>query len=424
MDNNNQLIKERKPHCEKLSENYTNLLILNRDCWLLVCDLLSCQDILNMSKVSQSIRNLMQYIVLPSKFKKWEISFSRDTISLDDFNFLLSSIYTTVQALRILFLPDRHFELLKSYRFPNVTEFRITLSRPMVETDISNLSNVFPNLRCFSPHGICSKALELFTNLENLTLTGCRNLSKNDFGRILLALNLKSLTLDVFKKVTPLCREELLKFCKIEVLTLNRIELGWITLYDEHNAVTFDNLKVLIITGGLNETTEVDKLFENIHSIVPRAISSIEIANVSADFLYTYLNPRKYYFLNLVKVLKFINIAILDDVFGAPSKYKGLRQLYFFYCHTAMNLDVLSIISNSQELDVISFEQCDMSHIVISKAYINQCLCTRKKPIILNWYSSEKTPDVHCCNKYEHLIKLTNKSHLSSNYDSMTIIFK
>lgn len=393
----NKIDKERMykitSKCEELCENVINPLIMNNDCWLLICELLSCQDVLNLSKVSQSYKNLVQYLVLPSKFTTWEMSFSYHNISLDDFKFILSCIYKTVRELHILFLPERHFGLLTSYQFLNVTKMRITLSRPMDETDISKLSNVFPNLREFSPHGICSsKAIELFTNLEHLTLTCCRNFTKSDLGRILLTLNLKSLKLDIFKKVSHLSREEFLKFSKIEVLTLNRIELGLISginLYYDHNSVIFSGLKVLIITGNLIEATEVDKLFENIQLIVRRDVSSIEIANVSEDFLNTYLNPEKYDFLNQVNVLKFINITILNNVIGMPSKYKDLRELYFFYCHAPMNLDILSIISNSQKLDVISFEECDIPPIVISKAFINS-LGIRKNAIVLNWCSKEK----------------------------------
>ncbi|XP_050337701.1 uncharacterized protein LOC126763963 [Bactrocera neohumeralis] len=428
----NKIVKERMykitSQFEELCENIKNPLILNNDCWLLICDLLTCHDILNLSKVSQSYKNLVQYLVLPSKLTKWEISFSYDIIGLDDFKFIIDSIYTTVRELRILFLPERHFELLSSYQFPNVTEIRITLSRPMDEADISTLSYVFPNLQEFSPHGICSsKAIELFSNVEHLTLTCCRNLTKSDLGRILLTLNLKSLKLDIFKKVSPLSREEFLKFSKIEVLTLNRIELGLISgvnLSDVHNPIIFRDLKVLIITGKLIESTEVDKLFENIQFIVCRNVSSIEIANVSDDFLSTYFNTEKYDFLNRVSVLKFINTTILNNVIGMPSKYKDLRELYFFYCHAAINLDILTIISNSQKLDVISFEECDIPHIVIGKAFIRDQLGIRRNELVLNWCSKEKNPDVHCYNEYRNLIKLTNVSHISSNFDSMTIQFK
>lgn len=201
----NKIAKEKKckitSQCDELCENVINPLVLNSDCWLLICELLSFHDLLNLSKVSQSYKNVVQLPVLPSKFREWEIYFSYDKINQDDFNFILSSIYTTVRKLRMLFQPVRYFEFLKSYRFPNVTKMHITLSRPMDEADISTFSTVFSNLREFSPHGICSsKALELFSNVENLTLTHCRNLIKNDLGRLLLTLNLRPLTLDILKK--------------------------------------------------------------------------------------------------------------------------------------------------------------------------------------------------------------------------------
>lgn len=58
-----------------------------------------------------------------------------------------------------------------------------------------------------------------------------------------------------------------------------------------------------------------------------------------------------------------------------------------------MNLDVSTIISNSQKLDVISFEECDMPHFVIDKAFIKEYLSIRKNATTLNWYSKEKVTE-------------------------------
>ncbi|XP_004529358.2 uncharacterized protein LOC101451699 [Ceratitis capitata] len=321
-------------------------------------------------------------------------------------------------------MPEEYFERLKSYCFPNVSEMRITLERPMSDVDIVSLSNVFPNLRSFSPHGICKNSLEHFSYLENLSLTCCRSLSINDFRHLITKLNLKSLTLDLFKKVSPLGYEELLRLSKIEHITLNIKELSWVSSYDVKRPVLFENLKTLTITGAIFESVEMDNLFTNIQFIVPRDVHDLEIANVDDAFLNKYMMSNSYEFLKKVRVITLINVRILDDIFCMGSLYENLRKAYFFCSHTTNPDKVCSIISNSKQLDILSFEECKSPKIIINEAVIKESCKGRKKPMTLNWYPQTKNLDILCSEGYENYIKITSKRYVASNFDTMTIKFK
>lgn len=71
--------------------------------------------------MSQSFKNRLQLIVLPSKFTKGKASFSYDSISLDRFNFILNSVYATAGALRIIYC----FYQIGNLSFWNTTDFQM-----------------------------------------------------------------------------------------------------------------------------------------------------------------------------------------------------------------------------------------------------------------------------------------------------------
>ncbi|XP_067643926.1 uncharacterized protein [Eurosta solidaginis] len=375
---------------EATSEIVINPLILNRDCWLSICELLTFRDILNLAKVSPAYKKCMQIYVLPTKFQYLQISFKHNfnCIDLEDLRTLIDSIWRTVKYLSLLFLPDKHFELLKLYRFPCTTEMRVTLARPMYDADIRSLSESFPNLRTFAPNGYwANPAIASFSHLENLTLTCCKKIRICDFRRILLALNLKSLTLNIFKKVKPLMYEEQLKLSKIEELTLNCHELKWISSLDVTSENVYTNLKMLIIAGSLAERWNIVDLFTNMKDIISKDAHEIEIANVGFDLVYDIMVPEKFEFLNGVQKLICVNIDILRDVFEFPNRFKGLRELYFYYCYARSNEAVVGLITNSDQLDLISFEHCEV--LEINESCL-KALRERREPLRFNRYPPSK----------------------------------
>ncbi|XP_054747211.1 uncharacterized protein LOC129253023 [Anastrepha obliqua] len=429
----NKETRERILYDEDLHETpRKSFLDLNDDCWIVICDWLSYQDLLNLSKVSSAYKEFVGNCLLPFKVTKWEITFSkkRECMNLEDFDYIIKSIHLTVKQLHLYSLPVTYFEALKSYCFTCVTEAHVTTDHYMKAADNAALTSMFPNLRTFSPHGLCASAtIVLFRHLENLTLTYCRNFSVKDFRRVLVALHLKSLTLDIFKPNTlrhsRLNALESPHLSKIEHITLNCSELDWLCFSDRNNTVSFQNLKVLVLKGHILGKKTVDKFFRNIQSLVPHNPYEIEMSNVSYDLLCKIMVPEKNTFLKSVKILKFIHVSIRLDVFGVPCRYRDLRELYFLYCYAEFSEEVLTILSNSKHLDVLSFEKCHTPYIILYEDFLKETLRRREKPLTLNWYSEQNDLEVHWGNQPQDMLKCTKEPHVASKLDdSMTILFK
>ncbi|EDV55885.2 uncharacterized protein LOC6546597 isoform X2 [Drosophila erecta] len=175
------------------------LLRLPDDVLIIILSYLDLRTQLKLKHLHLRFKRLMPH-VWRSYNKSALISLIEMQLSDKDLRFFLESTQQTLSTLRFKMNKRSNFELLTSYSFPNLKDFRFsTHSFTLNDADLPKMLKTFPNLTTFSPHGkFTGKTFEEFVFLEHLTVSYCSKLEVTNLIQILKTRNIKSLKLGIF----------------------------------------------------------------------------------------------------------------------------------------------------------------------------------------------------------------------------------
>ncbi|XP_039481244.1 uncharacterized protein LOC120445149 isoform X2 [Drosophila santomea] len=182
------------------NNNKPGLLSLPDDVLIIILSNLDLKTQLKLKHLHFRFKRLMPH-VWRAHNKSAHISLIEMHLCDKDLRFFLESTQQTLTALRFKMNKRSNFELLTSYSFPNLKDFRFsTHSFTLNDADLPKMFKSFPNLTTFSPHGkFTGKHFEEFQCLENLTVSYCSKFEVTNLIQILKTRNIKSLKLGIFE---------------------------------------------------------------------------------------------------------------------------------------------------------------------------------------------------------------------------------
>ncbi|XP_030386938.1 uncharacterized protein LOC115633637 [Scaptodrosophila lebanonensis] len=207
---------------------------LNDDAILSILSYLDLTDQQTMLSVHWRFYNLMP-TVWCLKYKTINISFFEIQFTEEHLHYFLRSIMKTVEVMRLKMLTPENFEVLTTYEYPKVQDFRFaqTSCQFLCDSHIARIITAFPNIRTFSPHGSFSGAhLTEFSHLKSLTLSYCTKFKVENLVKIMQKHQLRELKLGIFDgKSVEMATLPIESMSGLELIKLDLDELSW---FDKH----------------------------------------------------------------------------------------------------------------------------------------------------------------------------------------------
>ncbi|KAH8412423.1 hypothetical protein KR009_001924 [Drosophila setifemur] len=186
---------------EDLQQSPSGLVCLPDDILILILRQLDLSSQVQAIRVHSRFLAVMPYV--------WRLQCRNVTISLlelelskTELGFFLESCCGTIHALRVKMQKREHFDVVTSYVYPNLHDFRFSAHsfRPD-DADTPKMLRAFPNLRALSPHGrFRGNRMADFVHLEHLKLTHCPHFAVSHLVALLKQRSLKSLQLEIFSR--------------------------------------------------------------------------------------------------------------------------------------------------------------------------------------------------------------------------------
>ncbi|XP_032570952.1 uncharacterized protein LOC6609306 isoform X1 [Drosophila sechellia] len=292
----------------------SGLLCLPDDVLMIILSYLDLKNQLKLKHFHFRFKNLIPY-VWRAYNKSAHISLIEMQLSDKDLRYFLESTQQTLSTLRFKMNERSNFEILTSYRFPNLKDFRFsTHSFTLNDADVPRMLMTFPNLTTFSPHGkFTGIHFEELEFLENLTVSYCSKFKVANLIQILKTRKIKSLKLGIF-----------------DTDQISNTELPWNGIRNLEQLQCYHEEMTVWFLSKLERLTHLKKLFLCGH--------------VSNGFLREMLIAAKRNTINMIEINQ--NISIFLETYGLNVAIKTLKVANFgmhAYQHLHINVNELYI---------------------------------------------------------------------------------
>ncbi|KNC27334.1 hypothetical protein FF38_07243, partial [Lucilia cuprina] len=346
---------------------------LNNDCLIEIIKYLNLKDQITLHQVNNGLQVTVTSLWL-LKYKHVHINFLEVPLSNQEFGLFLKTIQDIVEVLQLRFLTQDKYEIMKEFYFPQVKNFRFTLSKPyfMKDSDIKDLKQILPNLNAFSPHGnLTGLYMEEWSSLKDLNLSFCFKLEMLHFQTIINTLKLEKLKLNVFPNNNQF---EQMNLVDAQVEDLKYLELNTYEFY-YFLAKPLKALKELVITNHYNPRQLFDVLLSIWKANKIRLVETANVDNILVNCLEMHLNVEELTIVNDENPLPANTITSLRLL-------TNLRKLRFRSCQIKSN-NFVNLLKNTPQLNEISFEQChfDVANICVK---VEEIAVNRTEKLRLN----------------------------------------
>ncbi|KAH8363703.1 hypothetical protein KR200_004798 [Drosophila serrata] len=292
---------------------------------------------------------MLMPLVWRSQCRSTTLSLIELHLSDKDLRFFLGSNRETFQMLRLKMEKRVNFDILTSYIFPNIHDFRFsTCMFWLNDSDIPRIIRAFPNLRTFSPYGsFTGQYMQDFTSLENLTLSYCRTFKMANLIPIMETRKLKGLKLgmldDEHLKTTKLPLEGIRH---LEVLQCDTEEMArWFLEHMEH----LTKLKKLFFCGPISWHV----VRRVLNSSNRKTIKCLQINTSGAD-LFNFFPSLTVQ----IHTLQMANAVIPLNKMPNTTVNLNINQIYLKRCDISEQVYFDKLLKDLKTLEILGLDGC------------------------------------------------------------------
>lgn len=295
-------------------------------------------------------------IVWCSQYKTVKLSLYEANFSLEHLRHFFRSICNTVQVLHLRMMSLEQYNVLISFIFPKVHDFRFATvpSKLLSDSDIPKLILTFPNLKTFSPHGNFSgRYFTDFPLLERLTLTYCKYFSVENLANVMKERKLKEIKLCLFDRRTIESSHLCLPVASLENLESIKLEVDELPWFEDH-LEALNRLSELTVCGsGFMGTLPL--LCRKLGCLTQKHHFKILETCNTTDTLCTVIGSKL-----RVDALKIVtdNYLLEDMGYFSPNNFEYIKQLFFKSCCIQEKKHLNNLMHNIANVELVSFEQC------------------------------------------------------------------